>query len=140
MINNKIDYKKAGALILNNNLDKCLMVYQKRSTFWGIPKGSKLDENENTYLCMLREVKEEIGLDFNYIKHDIIKKIIIHNDICIYIIKIFLDPLPICSPPFEDNNDNHEIGKIEWVKLEDGYNRKINSVTKNSFIELKKIL
>ena len=103
--------KRSGALIINSNMDKCLMVFQKSSLLWGIPKGQK-EENEDCYICMVREVKEEVGLNLNKLKFEILESITIHNESYIYIIKIFLDPLPICSPPFEYGNDNHEIEKM----------------------------
>lgn len=131
--------KRAGALILNADMDKCLMVFQKSSLLWGIPKGQK-EENEDCYICMVREVKEEVGLNLNNLKYEILESITIHEESYIYIIKLFLDPLPICSPPFEDGNDNHEIEKIEWVNIEDAYKRKNNSITKHALHKLKKHL
>lgn len=136
----KTQYKRAGAIILNHTLDKCLMVFQKSSSYWGIPKGSKLEKNEDNFICMIREVKEEVGLDLNHIKFEILEKVSVHSESCIYIIKIFLDPLPICSPPFEEGNENHEIEKIEWVTLEDAYFRQNNSITRNALYKLKKCL
>ena len=82
---NKI--KKAGAIILNNNMDKCLMVFQKSSNLWGIPKGQK-EDNEDSYVCMIREVKEEVGLNLNNIKFEILKSAIIMNESFIYIIRL----------------------------------------------------
>jgi 8-oxo-dGTP pyrophosphatase MutT (NUDIX family) len=131
--------KRAGALILNINMDKCLMVFQKSSMLWGIPKGQK-EDNEDTYVCMIREVKEEVGLNLNDIKFEILESIIVNSDSFIYIIKLLLDSLPVCSPPFENGNDNYEIEKIEWVTLNDAYLRHNNSVTKNSLHKLKKYL
>jgi mRNA-decapping enzyme subunit 2 len=131
--------KRAGALILNADMDKCLMVFQKSSLLWGIPKGQK-EEDEDCYICMVREVKEEVGLNLNNLKFEILESITIHDESYVYIIKLFLDPLPICSPPFEDGNDNHEIEKIEWVNLEDAYKRKNNSITKHALHKLKKHL
>jgi 8-oxo-dGTP pyrophosphatase MutT (NUDIX family) len=134
-----MNYKKAGALILNADMDKCLMVFQKSSLLWGIPKG-QLEENEDCYICMIREVKEEVGLNLNNLKFEILESTTIHYESYIYIIKLLLDPLPICSPPFEEGNDNHEIEKIEWVKLEDAYKRKNNSITVHALHKLKKHL
>ena len=133
-------YKRAGAIILNNDLNKCLMVFQKSSAYWGIPKGSKLNTNEDNFICMVREVKEEIGLDLNHIKFEILGKITVYSETYVYILKIFLDPLPICSPPFEDGMENHEIEKVEWVLLEDAYTRNNNSITRNALHKLKEYL
>ena len=134
-----MNYKRSGALIINSDMDKCLMVFQKSSLLWGIPKGQK-EENEDCYLCMIREVKEEVGLNLNKLKFEILESITINDESYVYIIKIFLDPLPICSPPFEEGNDNHEIEKIEWVNIEDAYKRKNNSITKHALYKLKKYL
>ena len=131
---NKI--KKAGAIILNNNMDKCLMVFQKSSNLWGIPKGQK-EDNEDSYVCMIREVKEAVGLNLNNIKFEILKSAIIMNESFIYIIRLLLDSLPICSPPLENNQDNYEIGKIEWIILKDAYIKKNNCITKKAFVVLK---
>lgn len=134
-----IQCKRAGALILNSNMDKCLMVFQKSSSMWGVPKG-KREDNEDSYVCMIREVKEEVGLNLNNIKFHLLDGIMVHGESFIYIIQIFLDPLPICSPPLENGNENHEIEKIEWVKIEDAYTRKNNSVTKNVLYKLKRYM
>lgn len=132
--------KRAGAVILNNEMDKCLMVFQKSSLFWGIPKGSKMDEHEDSFVCMVREVKEEVGLDLNHIKFEVLDSVMVNTESHIYIIKIFLDPLPICSPPMENGNENHEIEKVEWVHLGDAYSRKNNSITRNALHKVKKYL
>lgn len=133
-------YKKSGAIILNSKLDKCLMVFQKSSSFWGIPKGSKMNKNEDNFVCMLREVKEEIGLNLLDIKFEIIGDIPFPGRTYVYVIKVFLDPLPVFSPPLEFGKENHEIGKIEWVPLKQAYNRKNNSITKKSFLKLRDFL
>jgi 8-oxo-dGTP pyrophosphatase MutT (NUDIX family) len=131
--------KRAGALILNTDMDKCLMVFQKKSMLWGIPKGHK-EDNEDNYVCMIREVNEEIGLNLNNIKFEILESLIVNSDSFIYIIKLLLDSLPICSPPFEYGNDNHEIEKIEWVTLNDAYLKNNNYITRNALNKLKKYL
>lgn len=133
-------YKRAGAVILNNDLNKCLMVFQKSSSYWGIPKGSKLDMDEDNFVCMVREVKEEVGLDLNHIRFEILGNVTVHSETCVYILKIFLDPLPVCSPPLEDGNENHEIEKVEWVILDDAYTRNNNSITRNALHKLKRYL
>ena len=61
------DYKLAvptyGAIILNQDLTKVLLVqgYWSR-TSWGFPKG-KVNEDEAPHLCAVREVYEETGYD-----------------------------------------------------------------------------
>lgn len=130
-----INCKRAGALILNYEMDKCLMVFQKSSKLWGIPKGHK-EKNEDNYVCMIREVREEVGLDLNNIKFEILDSNIVNVESFIYIIRLLLDQLPICSPPFENGEENHEIEKIEWVSLHKVFQRKNNSITKKSLYKL----
>ncbi|XP_065836388.1 m7GpppN-mRNA hydrolase-like [Oscarella lobularis] len=52
-----------GAIILDESLDECLLVqgYYTR-TSWGFPKG-KVNEEEDTFTCAVREVIEETGFD-----------------------------------------------------------------------------
>jgi len=132
-------FKRAGALILSSDLKNCLMVFQKSSKLWGIPKGQR-EKNEDSFMCMLREVREEIGLNLNNIKFEILGNILIYKESYIYIIRLFLDILPILSPPFERGNQNHEISKIEWVKINDSFKRKNNSITKNALHSFKKYI
>lgn len=127
------DFEKAGALILNQKLDKCLMVFQKTSSLWGLPKGGR-ENKESSFNCMLREVKEEVGLDLNFLNFELLDTVKINNksNSQVYFVKLILDPLPICSPPLENGNENHEIMKIEWVPIQKIKDRKLNSFARNS--------
>ena len=125
------DFQKAGALILNKNLDKCLMVFQKSSSLWGLPKGGR-ESKESSYSCMIREVKEEVGLDLNRVYFELLEKFKINSKSFVYFIKLNLDPLPVFYPPLNNGNENHEILKIEWVPINKISNKKINSFTRNS--------
>lgn len=52
-----------GAIVLNHNLTKCLLVQgYPASTSWGFPKG-KLERGESDEDCAIREVYEETGFD-----------------------------------------------------------------------------
>lgn len=51
-----------GAILLNQALDKCLLVMNFRCTNYSFPKG-KVNENESGLFCAIREVWEEIGFD-----------------------------------------------------------------------------
>ena len=52
----------AGCILLNNTMDKFLLVRSFSGKSWGFPKG-KLNENESAYLCAIRETFEETGFD-----------------------------------------------------------------------------
>lgn len=59
----KIQVPVCGAIILNPNKTKCLMVRGwKVSSPWSFPKG-KINEDESRMSCAIREVKEEVGFD-----------------------------------------------------------------------------
>lgn len=52
-----------GAILLNQNLDKCVLVQPFMSrTSWGFPKG-KVNKDESAFDCARREVLEETGFD-----------------------------------------------------------------------------
>ncbi|CAL8470769.1 g10311 [Coccomyxa elongata] len=54
-----------GAILLNTNMDKCLLVRGfKNSASWGFPKG-KVAKDEADAACAIREVREETGLDIS---------------------------------------------------------------------------
>ena len=62
----KAGTRACGAIILNTNLDKCLLVRgsnNSRASF-GWPKG-KAEGGETDAACAIREVYEEIGLDIS---------------------------------------------------------------------------
>lgn len=51
-----------GAIILNEHLDKVLLIRGYKANSWSFPKG-KIHRNESDLHCAAREVKEEIGFD-----------------------------------------------------------------------------
>lgn len=59
-----------GAIILNETLDKCLVVrgFSSKST-WGFPKG-KIAKDELPSECAVREVHEETGFDISALLRD----------------------------------------------------------------------
>jgi len=55
-----------GAILLNQNLDKCVLVQPFMSrTSWGFPKG-KVNKDESGFDCAIREVLEETGFDMSF--------------------------------------------------------------------------
>ncbi|MFP4515115.1 MAG: NUDIX hydrolase [Parcubacteria group bacterium] len=64
MNNNVLKHFTASALIVENN--KVLLVYHKKLDVWLYP-GGHIEENENPDETLLREVKEETGLDIEVI-------------------------------------------------------------------------
>lgn len=86
------DYKLSvptyGAIILNENLSKILLVqgYWSKSS-WGFPKG-KVNEEEPGHVCAIREVLEETGFDIGpYINpNDYLEAVVNDQTICLYLI------------------------------------------------------
>ena len=54
----------AGAIIFDSDLN-LLIVHQKRSGKWSIPKGHLKNEKEDKFECAKREIREETGLNIN---------------------------------------------------------------------------
>ncbi|KFH71341.1 hypothetical protein MVEG_01641 [Podila verticillata NRRL 6337] len=104
-----------GAIILNETMDKCLLVkgWAARSG-WGFPKG-KINKDELDTLCAAREVWEETGFDITeYIKEeDYVEQTMKDQRVRLYIIKGVSE-----STVFEPQT-RKEISKIEWHKLTD---------------------
>lgn len=65
-MNNKIKHFTASALIIND--DKILLVYHKKLNVWLYP-GGHVEKNENPDETLLREVKEETGLEVEIISN-----------------------------------------------------------------------
>lgn len=59
----KMNVPVCGAIILNDKLDKVLLVrgWNQKSS-WTFPKG-KINQNEADAVCAVREVWEEVGWD-----------------------------------------------------------------------------
>ncbi|OMJ71201.1 hypothetical protein SteCoe_30669 [Stentor coeruleus] len=101
-----------GAIILNTNMDKVLLVTNFNGRAYSFPKG-KINEDETDEACAIREVLEEVGFD--------ISPMISSGD---YLeIEDGHMRLYIVSGASEDyeylTRTKGEIGKIEWVKLDD---------------------
>jgi 8-oxo-dGTP pyrophosphatase MutT (NUDIX family) len=126
--------ERAGALIMNKSMTHCVLVHQIKSQLWGVPKGRKDFKEETFENCMKREIKEEIDVNINELKHEILDIVSIHSKTKIYLIKLDNDDMEDYYPPFEDGKENHEIDKIEWVKIYKAINRKINSITRKTLI------
>eukprot|EP01100_Stratorugosa_tubuloviscum_P007793 TRINITY_DN320_c0_g3_i2.p1 TRINITY_DN320_c0_g3~~TRINITY_DN320_c0_g3_i2.p1 ORF type:complete len:437 (+),score=122.11 TRINITY_DN320_c0_g3_i2:79-1389(+) len=98
-----------GAIILNETLDKCLLVRGfRKSESWSFPRG-KADRDESEADCAIREVIEETG--FN-IKPYLVKDLFIETKVDRYI-KLFLIPKIAESTKFSPQTNN-EIKEVSW--------------------------
>jgi mRNA-decapping enzyme subunit 2 len=101
-----------GAIILNPRMDKVLLVTNFNGRAYSFPKG-KINEGEADEDCAIREVLEEVGLDISEMisREDYLE--IEDGHMRLYIVSG-------ASEDFEYlTRTKGEIGKIEWVKLDD---------------------
>eukprot|EP01113_Clastostelium_recurvatum_P001313 TRINITY_DN10531_c0_g1_i1.p1 TRINITY_DN10531_c0_g1~~TRINITY_DN10531_c0_g1_i1.p1 ORF type:complete len:534 (+),score=134.40 TRINITY_DN10531_c0_g1_i1:145-1746(+) len=109
----KIRVPVFGAIILNEGLDKCLLVKGWTSkASWGFPKG-KVNKDEIETDCAIREVLEETGFDISdrISEHDYIEVTVREQKVRLFI---------ICDVP-EDTpfmpRTRKEISKIAWIPI-----------------------
>jgi len=120
----------AGVFLISNR--SVLLVYQKQSGLWGIPKGHSNDR-ESIEDNWRRELREETGIDIRYINDVYNGGKTRYFDIggpirCgKYKIKMLevIGDKPRCRI-----GDNHEIGVCEWVPVNEVMKRKVNLPTK----------
>ncbi|KAF9924467.1 mRNA-decapping enzyme subunit 2 [Linnemannia zychae] len=111
----KIRVPVCGAIILNDAMDKCILVkgWTARSG-WGFPKG-KINKDEPDTSCAVREVWEETGFDVTekIREEDYVEQTIKDQRIRLYIIKSVPE-----DTVFEPQT-RKEISKIEWHYIAD---------------------
>lgn len=110
-----------GAGVLLHNGRKVLLVHEKSSGMWGIPKGCK-NPDESNCDCWKRELKEETGIE-SLPRHKIIKDM----DVLKYNIteaQIFTDHLPVAVP-------GDEIIETMWVSIKVAHKLNLNALTRS---------
>lgn len=104
-----------GAIMLNLEMDKCLLVKGwKSSATWAFPRG-KIDQNENDVTCAVREVREETGFD---LEDSINKDHFLETTMKDQNIRLYIIP-GISEETHFAPRTRKEISKIEWHKLSD---------------------
>lgn len=136
--------KCAGGIIINpfiNNIAnyneyKILIVKQKYTNYWGLPKGH-VEENENLIETAKREIFEETGIDFALLKKEndyeevnIEKNKMFKNLVVIKKIYFFVFVL-LKNLQFNRFRSN-EIIDIKWISLE--------QLKKNKHLKLNRTL
>lgn len=103
-----------GAVLLNKDLDKCLMVQPWKGNTWTYPRG-KINEDESEGECAVREVWEETGID-------ITGRLNVEQFVRAYVdgkeceVKLFVVPDIPEEVPMAPNT-RKEISKIGWITL-----------------------
>ncbi|KAI9254871.1 NUDIX hydrolase domain-like protein [Sporodiniella umbellata] len=104
-----------GAIIINPNLDKCVLVKGWSSkSGWGFPKG-KINQEEEYDSCAIREVLEETGYDIGPLlkKTDYVELTMREQRIRLYIIQGVPETTEFIP------RTRKEISQISWIRLED---------------------
>ncbi|KAG0091019.1 mRNA-decapping enzyme subunit 2 [Podila epicladia] len=111
----KIRVPVCGAIILNESMDKCILVKGwVAKSCWGFPKG-KINKDEPDTLCAIREVWEETGFDISsrVTNEDYVELTKNDQRIRLYIIK------GVPEDTVFETQTRKEISKIEWHRLVD---------------------
>ena len=106
---------ECGVILFDKNLEKVLIIFQKESLKWGLPKGH-LEEKEklnNKYFdCAKRELLEETGIMISNHKHKKLGTFVIRDKL-FYVLQL-LKEISIYQPI-----DTTEIGAIRWLWIKD---------------------
>jgi ADP-ribose pyrophosphatase YjhB (NUDIX family) len=117
--------QSCGACIINEKATHCLLVKQKETQNWSLPKGS-LEQGESWQQCMEREVKEETGIVIQDYHHSVLGREI-YDKYLIYVIHL-MDHYDIHD---QLQFDQEEIERLEWMALDQVNDLQLNRVTAN---------
>lgn len=111
-----------GVIILNEKSNKILLVKQQRlakkgedKTTWEIPAGMTDVENESLEDCLIREIKEETGLDVNDLKRILSFQPLIgccNHEITLYHTKVN-------ESDFTNDIDDSDVTEAKWFSIEE---------------------
>tara|TARA_X000000950_G_C13678772_1_gene563069 strand:- start:10 stop:411 length:402 start_codon:yes stop_codon:yes gene_type:complete len=106
--------KKCGIILWNQSKEQIFLVYGKKSSKWGFPKGH-MEENETEEITAKREFYEETGFDLDLDLRECNKYIIRNN---VYFIVTIKD---ISEIQKKSNHipDSKEIEKYQWFSIND---------------------
>lgn len=106
--------KKCGIILWNQSKEQIFLVYGKKSSKWGFPKGH-MEENETEEITAKREFYEETGFDLDIDLRECNKYIIRNN---VYFIVTIKD---ISEIQKKSNHipDSKEIEKYQWFSIND---------------------
>lgn len=106
-----------GAIILNRSMDSVLLVRGIGSgASWSFPRG-KINKDEPTSQCAVREVYEETGLNIGHLvnERDFIEMTFNEQTVKLFI--VVMDVHESAIPPFNPQTRG-EIGAVDWLNIE----------------------
>jgi len=133
------EYKRGvptfGAIILNTNLTKVVMVQGWGGKSWGWPKG-KLNKDESDAVCAAREVYEEIGFDVTpYVDEENELTAKMHGQH----MKLFIIP-GISEETVFETLTRQEIKDIKWHEIADLQVKIKDDSKKNKYYNVTPVL
>lgn len=106
---------ECGVILFDKKLEKVLIIFQKESLKWGLPKGhleEKEKINNKYYDCAKRELLEETGIMISNHKHKKLGTFVIRDKL-FYVLQLVKE-ISIYQPI-----DTTEIGAIRWLWIKD---------------------
>jgi 8-oxo-dGTP pyrophosphatase MutT (NUDIX family) len=108
------EINQCGVILLNGfSSPLVLLIFQKASQKWGLPKGHLTDREKyrkDYYLCAKRELFEETGIYLSTNKHKYWGSVLLNNKM-FYVIQIFKDYI------YVNPIDKNEISKYKWYPI-----------------------
>jgi len=106
--------RKAGVFIFDPMTSRVLLV-QSRGQLWGSPKGT-IENEENSCMCALREVKEETGISLNPVLFT--KAIRINNRATYFYAEINSETSTVSDMVTLQKIENNDVNGIGWIRLD----------------------
>jgi 8-oxo-dGTP pyrophosphatase MutT (NUDIX family) len=104
---------ECGIILLNKTLESVLVIFQKESLKWGLPKGH-MEPYELKYKlyfdCARRELLEETGIMISTHKYKQYGTLLLGNKL-FYVLQLMRDVYP--RKPL----DSTEIGNVKWLPI-----------------------
>ena len=113
-----------GTLLLSVDKMSCLLVQQKHTGKWSVPKGSKVP-NETIRDCMEREFWEETGVILKKCRYRYFSTYR-HKKYHIQVLQLLHPHHTLKLQP----RDTREIEKVEWIPLRQVPNHRLNMITR----------
>lgn len=106
--NHRSNNQDCGVILIDKTKTQVLIIREKASHKWGVPKGKK--EESDPKKTAWRECKEEIGLDLDTTKHQVINCFQYHNpELRLYVVHLTETP--------SIKLERSEIACSKWINI-----------------------